>query len=788
MFPALHRKLLRDLWHMKGQALAISLVISSGIATFVMSVSMLRSLQHTMNVYYNRYHFAQVFAQVKRAPNHVREDLLALPGVAQVQTRVVVAVNLNVEGLTEPGVGRIISISDLAPPSMNGLYLREGRYIEPYSPGEALVSEAFAKAHHLHPGSTVQAVIRGKLETLRIVGIALSPEYVYQIRPGDVLPDDRRFGVFWMAERELGPAFDMDGAFNDVALTLAPAANETDVIRAIDSLLERYGGLGAYARPDQPSHQFVLNELRNLRGMANIAPTVFLLVAAFLLNVVLTRLISTQREQIATLKAFGYSNLEVGLHYMQMVLIIVVVGAVIGAALGTWMGHGMTQMYARFFHFPVFLYSMDTQVVLMGTGISLGAGILGTLSAVRRAARLPPAQAMRPEPPADFRPTMLERIGLQRLVSPAARMILRELERRPFKALTSVVGIAMAVAVLVGGAFMKDSITFVLDLQFNRAQRQHATVTFTEPAEAAALSEMTHMPGVWNVQPFRAVPARLRHGSASRRIGVTALPREASLFRLMDVHQNVINLDSDGVYMSAKLGEVLGIRPGDSVTVEILSDERPTVDVPVAGLMDDFSGISAYMRLDALHRILHEQDRINGAYLEVDPTRLDELYRTLKQTPAVSGVAIKSATVESFNDIVAQNLMRIRFFNVMFAIIIAFGVVYNSARISLAERSRELATLRVIGFRRSEVSAILLGELAVLTAVAIPFGLALGYVFAFVVIRMTDGELFRIPLVISRSTYGFAAVVVIIATLASGLFVRRRVDHLDLIGVLKTRE
>ncbi len=773
---------------MKGQALAISLVISSGIATFVMAVSMLRSLQHTMDVYYERYHFSQVFAQVKRAPNHVREQIASIPGVAEVQTRVIVAVNLTVEGLAEPGVGRIISVPEDGQPQLNQLYLREGRYIQPNRPGEALVSEAFAKVHDLHPGGTVKAVINGRLDTLRIVGIALSPEYVYQIRPGDVLPDDKRFGVFWMGEKELAPAFDMDGAFNDVTVTLTPMANESEVIERLDRTLDRYGGLGAYARKDQPSHQFVLNELRNLRGMALIAPTIFLLVAAFLLNVVLTRLINTQRSQIATLKAFGYTNFEVGVHYMQLVLIIVVIGVVIGSLLGTWMGRNMTQMYARFFHFPVFLYSMDRQVVMMGAGISFLAGIAGTLGSVRRAARPPPAQAMRPEPPADFRPTLVERLGLQRLFSPTARMILRELERRPFKALTSVIGIAMAVAVLVAGAFMKDSITWVLDLQFNRAQMQHATVTLTEPTEARAATEIANMPGVERVEPFRSVPVRLRHGAASRRIGVTALPEDTGLFRLMDLHEEHIRIDSEGLFMSAKLGEVLGVNVGDDVTMEVLTEDRPTLTVQVARLIDDFSGMSAYMRLDVLHRLLREQDKISGAYLAVDESRIGEVYKRLKESPGVSGVAMKSATVESFNDIVGQNLMRIRLFNILFAIVIAFGVVYNSARISLAERSRELATLRVIGFRRSEVSAILLGELGVLTLLAIPLGLALGYVFSYVVIIAMDTELFRIPLVVNRATYGFAALVVILAATVSGLLVRRQIDHLNLTAVLKAAE
>ena len=786
LLPALHRKLIRDLLGMKGQSMAIALVMASGIATFILSAATMESLQQTMQTYYDQHQFADVFAQLKRAPNRLADRIADIPGVSQLATRVVVNVNLDVEGLAEPALGRIISLPEDHEPWINGIYLRAGRYIEPGRRGEVLVSEAFAKVHDLQPGDTVKAIINGRRDTLRIVGIALSPEYIYQIRPGDILPDDKRFGVFWMSERELAPAFDMDGAFNDVSLILMPGANEIEVIRRLDALLGPYGGLGAYGRDDHPSHQFVSNELRELRGMTVVAPTIFLLVAAFLLNVVFTRLIATQREQIAALKAFGYTNLQVGWHYMQMVLVIALIGALIGTGLGTWMGRGLAVMYTRFFHFPILTFALPVRVVVIALGISLLAGSVGTLSAVRRAVKLPPAQAMRPEPPANFRPTIVERIGLQRLFTPAARTILRELERRPIKAAISCFGIAMAVAVLVVGSFMKDAVDYVLDLQFRRAQRETMTVTLNEPTSGRAVREMMHLPGVLAAESFRAVPTRLVSGHYSRRVGIIALNENAQLFRVMDIRGNLLHADTDGLYLSAKLGEILHVGLGDLVTVEVLEGQRPVRQIPVEGLIDDFAGLSAYMRLTAMHDLMREQDRASGAYLTADQRQIDRLYTDLKNMPAVAGVALKSASVESFNAVIAENLMRMRMANVIFAVVIAFGVVYNSARISLAERSRELATLRVIGFTRGEVSSILLGELALLTLIAIPIGLVLGYTLSAGVISSVDTELFRIPIIVNRSTYGFAALVVIVASLISGLLVRRRVDHLDLIEVLKT--
>jgi putative ABC transport system permease protein len=785
---ALDRKLLRDLWQMKGQALAICLVLACGVATFVMSLSTLQSLEQTQAAYYERSRFADVFAHLKRAPDALAGRVAEIPGVARVQTRIVVEVSLDVPGVAEPAAGRLISVPERPAPGLNQLHLRSGRPVEPGRPGEVLVDEGFARAHGLGPGDQVTAVLNGRRQPLRVVGVALSPEYVYSIREGDLLPDPRHFGVFWMAYPELAAAFDMQGAFNDVALALAPGASESEVLQRLDRLTEPYGGRGAYGRTDQVSHRFLSNEIRELGRMALIAPLIFLGVTAFLLNVVLARLVGTQREQIAALRAFGYTRSEVGLHYLKLVLLLVVLGVGLGTAAGAWLGQGLTALYTRFFHFPVFTYRLGGEVVLFALLVSGVSAVLGTAGALLRAARLPPAEAMRPEAPACYRPTLLERAGLQRLLPPAARMVLRHLERQPVKSLLSCLGIALAVAVLVLGSFMGDALDSVMDAQFGLAQRQDVSVSFVEPASAAALYELEHLPGVRRAEPFRTVPVRLVAGPRSRRLGILGLEPRGELNRLLDLDRRVVAPPPNGLLLSAKLAELLAVGTGDVLTVEVLEGERPVRQVPVRALLADFEGTSAYMDRRALNRLLREGPTISGAFLAADPGRLDALYAELKATPKVAGVTVKRAALASFRETVAENLLRMRAFNVLFAAVIAFGVVYNSARIALAERGRELATLRVIGFTRAEVSAILLGELAALTFAALPAGLALGYGFAALTTRAYDTELFRIPLVIWPSTYAFAVVVTLLAALASGLAVRRLLGRLDLVAVLKSKE
>jgi putative ABC transport system permease protein len=785
---ALTKKLLRDLRHLKGQAVAIALVIAAGVAIFVLMDSMLASLALTQRTYYERYRFADVFASAKRAPLSLSGEIAAIPGVAQIETRVVADVILDVPDLIEPAIGRLVGVPAPRRAMLCDVFLRSGRYIEAGRPDEVLLSETFAKLHDLGPGSVLPAILHGTRRNLRVVGLALSPEYVYNVRPGEMMPDERRFGVLWMERRALAAAFDMEGGFNDVVLRLARGASEPEVIARLDRLLEPYGGRGAIPRSLQTSHWFLENELEQLRGTGRVIPIVFLAVAAFLLNVVLTRIVALERGQIASLKALGYSNAAVAAHYLSLALLVAALGGLLGVAMGAWLGAGMTRLYTEFFHFPILQYRLAVKVAIEGIVIGLAAAGLGALGAVRNAARLPPAEALRPEPPARYRESLLERAGVKRLLSQPARMIVRNLTRRPVRAALSVLGISLGAAMMVVGTFSLDAIHRIMDVQFRLAQRYDAMVSFIEPSSAGVLHEVERLPGVTEVEGFRSVPVKLRFGHRWRQAAVLGLPAAPRLSRILDSETRPVRLPPQGLVMSRTLADILGVNRGDTVVLEVLEGARPVLPMVVADVVDEYIGTNVYSEIGALHRLMREGETLSGAFLAVDRTAEEELYRRVKRSPRVAGVLLKRAAIESFQKTLAKNVAIIRTVNMLFAAVIAFGVVYNSARISLSERSRELATLRVIGFRRGEISYILLGELAALTALAIPAGLLLGYVMSAAILEIFQTELYRIPFVISPRTFARAGVTTFIAAAISAAAVRRRLDRLDLVAVLKTRE
>ncbi len=785
---SLDRKLLRELWQMKGQALAIAMVIGSGVGTFVMSLATLESLQTTRAAFYREYRFAEVFATLKRAPESVKERVAEIPGVELVDTRVVANVVLDLPDFADPVTGLLISVDERSGSVLNGTLLRAGRMIDPARADEVLASEAFVEAHGFEPGDKIAATINGRRQELTIVGVALSPEHIYMIAPGATFPDFERFGVLWMNREPLANAYDMDGAFNDITMTLADGARVEEVVERLDLILDRYGGLGAIGRDTQISHRFLSEEFRQLRLLATVFPVIFLGVASFLLNVVISRLVRTQREQVATLKAFGYSNLGVMVHFSKMIGLIVLIGVILGLGIGIWLASVMGEMYMNIYKLPYLRFVLSGWVIASAAAISMGAALTGAAYAVFQAVSQPPAQAMRPEAPAEYRETIVERLGLKRFLTQPTRMILRHIERQPVKSLMTILGIAFSVAILMTGLFFADAVNVMIDVQFGFASREDLAVLFVEPTSYGAYFELLNLPGVQYGEPFRAVPVDIRAGHRSFRTAIQGLEPDTDLVRLIDTTLAPVPIPEHGLVLTRYLADILEVEAGDEVTLEVREGGRPLRDVTLTALVSEYIGVSAYMERTALNRMMREGNAISGVYLSIDDPYRDDIFETLDEMPRVASTIDKDKSIEAFFETAGNQLLTWALINTFLAGSIAVGVVYNSARIALAERSRELASLRVLGFRRAEVSYILLGEIAILTLLAIPVGFIVGRGLCTYMVQTFQTDLFRIPVVIEGSTYSYAAGVVLIASVVSGLIVRRRVDHLDLVAVLKTRE
>jgi len=794
---ALDRKALRDVWRSRGQLAAIAAVVASGIATFVTMRSVLDSLAIAQDDLYTRQRFADVFSSLERAPERLVRRIEALDGVARVESRVVANVTLRTPedtpetprsvDLTGAITGRLISLPDTREPRLNAPRRLYGRWPAPHSTEEVIVNQPFADAHRLAPGAILTAVVNERQAELRVVGVAMSPEYILALSPGSFVPDDAGFGLLWIRRGALAALFDMEGAFNDIALTLTADARAAAVVTELDRLLDPYGGLGAVERKNQQSHWFLQNELKQLQSLGALLPTIFLSVAAFLFAMVLGRMIDQARGEIAVLKAFGYSGLEIAVHFGKVVAVVALIAAVLGLAAGHWMGSGMLDLYRDSFRFPHMEYRLAPRIASIAVGLASGAALLGAWRSLARAMRLPPAEAMRPPAPLRFRPTIVERLGLSRQLPVTVRMIVRSVERRPVRALVSVVGTAAGGALLLAGLAMLDSMDVAIDTQFRAAQREDMTVAFNAPRSIAALGDLERFPGVRRAEPFRAVPARIRSGNRSRLVSIEGCVRGATQRPLLDTEGRVQVEWAPGLSLTESLADVLGVAAGDAVFVEYLEGERRVVTETIAAVYPSFVGLGARMELGALCHSLGEGPSMNGAYLLVDAARQAELDTALTETPLVASVTSKARMLRQFEELTGENMDAMSFFLVFFASVLVIGVIYNNARINLAERSRELASMRVLGYTRAEVSTVLLGELALLTLLALPLALIAGRQLALWTFQSMGTEVFVIDLKIHASSYARAVLVVVLAATAAALVVRRRLDHLDLIEALKAR-
>jgi putative ABC transport system permease protein len=424
---ALDRKLFRDLKRLWAQALAIALVIAGGVATLVLSVGSVRSLQETRNAYYERYRFADIFASVRRAPKTMLSQVAEIPGVAAIDARIAKLALLDIPNFREPATGLFVSLPDIVKPTLNQLYMRVGRTPESLSPDEVVASESFAKAHDFAPGARFSAILNGRKRQLTIVGIALSPEFIYTVGPGDIMPDDRRFGIVWMSEKALASAYDLDGAFSSVNLKLFPDVSEREVMQRLDALLDRYGGQAAYGRKDQTSHAWLDHELDMLNNMSRTLPPIFLLVAAFLINVTLSRLVALEREQIGLLKAVGYGKWAIAVHYVKFVIVIAVIGVAIGSAAGTWLGMYVTTLLGDFFRFPFLVFIHSPDVYVAAALLSVLAAVVCAIRALWDVVKLPPAVAMQPPAPPRFRRILPTAFAVDRMFSQPLVMMLRNI-------------------------------------------------------------------------------------------------------------------------------------------------------------------------------------------------------------------------------------------------------------------------------------------------------------------------------------------------------------------------
>lgn len=781
-------KLLRDLWRLKWQALAISVLIAVGVAVTVMAYSSQKALSTAREQYYRETRFADIFATLKRAPLSLTRRLAAINGVRAVDPRIIKSGLMEVRGQVRPAIAQIISLPERDEEALNRIVLMAGRLPDARQPHEAVALKTFLDATGLRLGDEVSTVIGGRRITLRIVGAALSPEYIYMPSPGSTLPDDKHQGIFWMTRAAVEEAADLDGAFNAVAIAITPGRNEAAIRAEVDATLAPYGAGVAIPRADQASHAFLEAEFKELKTSGAIFPPIFLIVAAGLVHLVMSRLVDVEREQIGLLKAFGYSDFEAAVPFLRLATLIGLGGAIMGGALGAWLSQGITTLYREFMRFPELTGDFHFAAFAISALLATGLTAAGALVAVRRATRLNPAVAMAPPRPTTYRAGILDGGYFDAMIDPLSRMILRTLFRFPVRSFMTCVGLAASLMVLLATQFVYDSFEVVLDHSYYRIQRWSDQVGLAEVRGPSAVKNLTQLPGVLAAEPIRSIPVIFRANGIEERGGLIGLNPGSELYRPRDEDGQALPLLSDGLILSEALASKLKVGIGDPLLVEVTEGERRELVLTVGRLSHDYSGTPAYLARPALNRLVSEGDVANGVLLLVASDARADFYHALASVPLVAGVVSRDDTVAAFRDIVTRSFSTTMVFYLGFAGAIAFGVSYNASRIAFSERVRDLATLEVLGFTHAETAFVLAGEIVVLALAAMPLGILGGHLLADAIVAAYGRDEMRLPSGISAWTHGVSLLAFAVAIGLSLIIVVRRVFDLDLVSVLKTRD
>jgi putative ABC transport system permease protein len=755
---ALDRKLLRDLRRQAAPGAAIALVLACGVAILLMSVGLSRALEATRAAYYERNRFAEVFASVRRAPRTLLPEIAALPGVLAVEARIEGAAVLDLPGRAEAGQARVLSLpAGGGEPALNVPLLREGRWPDPEAAAEVAVNEPFARANGFRPGDRFTAILDGRARELTITGTALSPEFIYTVGPGAMMPDNAGYAILWMPERAAAAAFGMEGAFSTVALALWAGAAEGPVIDALDRLLAPYGATGAHGRSEQVSHAFLDAELRQLGTIAAILPPVFLAITVYLVGMVMGRIVELERAEIGLLKALGYGRGAILGQYLALAGGVAAAGVLLGWLLGSLLAPAMARLYAQYFDFPFLIFGLPPGAYALSAALGVAAATLGALRASLRAAALPPAVAMAPPAPPAYRRGLADRVLTALGPSQPTLMILRSLLRWPLRAALSALGMALAVSVLVAAGFFADALEFLVDPSFNLGNRQEAVLIFAAERPDAALTEVARLPGVLQAEGQAFAPVRLTHGPRRKTVTLEARRPGADLARIVTAEGLIVEPPAGGLMVSERLAASLGARPGDLIEVSFLARGGETHALPLAGTVPLYFGLGAWTDLDTLSGLLREAPRITAAGVTLDPDAEAEFYAALKALPGLAGTVLLDRNVAAFRATIGDNVLVVTSIYAFLGIVITAGVAYNGARIQLSERARELASLRILGFSRAEVSYVLVGETMLLALFAQPFGWWIGAGVARLLTDSFASDLYSVPLVLKPATFAEAS-------------------------------
>ncbi len=785
----LWRKLLRDLKDNKAAYIACVVVIGIGLMVFTFSAIVLENLQAAKDDFYRDYNFADGFIRVRGIPDAEINRIKQIEGVAYLEGRLVKDVRVLLPGKDESIFLRLVSTVPGEREGLNRVQMLKGEEPDGRS-RDLVVAPDFFAANELNLGDILPVIAAGHIYDLRISGVGQSPEFVYALRTAqDIYPNPETFGIAHVPLSVMRSIFQEGESYNDLVFSLNPGYSYEDVEARMKPRLERYGLESMYPKKDQVSEVILNQELDQMRGMVTTLPVLFLFVAAVILYILIKRMVEQQRGQIGTLKAFGYTNREILVHYISYAVIIGIAGGILGGLSGIWISFPLTELYKEFFSLPGleshFSLKYMLADILMATSFSLVAGYFAGTDILK----LQPAEAMRPPTPPEGGKTWLEQQQLYwNCLNIQGKMATRNIFRNKARAFFTMLGITFAFAMIATTWYFQAITEVMITDQFVKVQTHSAKVVFSSPqAKDAVVREIGRFPGVNRVEPVLEVPALLRHNWHEKGSVIMGLSQDSQMYNILTDSGEKLHPPSNGVLLSSRLAELLEVKQGDFIEIDSFYNGGKAVNVEVVDVVPQYLGVNAFMEIDALSALLKQSKMATSVLVDLEQDSLSALKDKYQDSERIAVVEDRGAMLATFNELMESYGYMI-YVLAIFALITGFAVVYNSSIVSLSERQRELASLRVLGMSPGEVLQILTFEQWFISIFAMITGIPLTILLIKGMADSMNNDMFSIPFIVEFFPFIMAILGTAFFVVIAQWTINKKIHKLSMVEVLKERD
>ncbi|SHK12211.1 ABC transporter permease [Paramaledivibacter caminithermalis] len=778
----LNLRLIRLIKKSYGQAIAVITVIAIGLLVYTAMKMAALNLENTLNEYYDLTNFADIYVQVVKIPGNEVKDLENKYGITNAQGRVVSDVPLKVEDEEEKVTIRIISIPN-NDERINNIYLIEGDGIKNKNK-DVLVVEQFAKARNIAIGDTLSVQMNGKLYNLNVAGIVSSPEYIYLMENEQTLiPMPGKFGVVFVADELARQSFGFGSSYNEIVIKVKDE-NEIDKIEdKLEKVLKKYGVKRIIVRDNQLSNRMISEEINQLKNMAKVVPVIFLGVAALIIAVMISRMVKKDRVPIGVMKALGYKNIDIVLHYIKYSLVIGILGAIIGTNLGMLLAGAMTKMYLQYFNIPIlkinYYYRYIMSAILLASIFCITAGLWGG----KRVLKILPAESMRPEAPRSGKRILIERIKIiWSNLSFSWKMVMRNIFRNKKRFMFILVGISLSFAMLFLTFYQFNTALFMFENHYGDFQRMDYNINFSKPMNQRVIKDLKHLVNIDSIEPKVEFPFEIKNGWKSKVVNIIGIKRDTIFYKFENLNDEIINLPDEGIVLSENLAKFLDVSKGDTITINSFIPHRDDIHIIIKDVIKQSLGINAYMDIDQMQFKLLDKELITGAYIDSN----DAVKKKLSNLKNLTSIQSLQDLQNIFKQFLSLTISSISIL-VIFSGILGFAVVYNSTIMGISERRLELSSLRVMGFSRKEIFWMIVKENLIMTIFGIIVGIPIGLSFVKGVEKAFSNELYTLRGDISFSIFLFSILLTVFFVVAAQLFTLKKIYKLDFMEALKSR-